>query len=67
MNALQTRLDAESFFLISRSVLVNLDCVVEVCQSCAATANIVLLGGIRLEVSRRRLKYLLERLAGSPA
>jgi DNA-binding LytR/AlgR family response regulator len=48
-----------------RSALVNLDCVMEVGPSSAGLADLVLRGGIRLEVSRRRLKELLERIGGA--
>jgi two-component system LytT family response regulator len=63
LNDLEARLDPALFYRVSRSALVNLDCIAEVGQSCAGVADVVLHTGTRLEVSRRRLKELLERLA----
>jgi two-component system LytT family response regulator len=63
LNDLEARLDPALFYRVSRSALVNLDCVAEVGSSCANVADVVLHNGTRLEVSRRRLKELLERIA----
>ncbi len=63
LNDLEARLDPALFFRVSRSALVNLDYVAEIGPSCAGAADVVLHDGTRLEVSRRRLKELLERVA----
>jgi two-component system LytT family response regulator len=63
LNELEERLDPACFFRVSRAALVNLDCVVEVGPSSAGVADVVLVGGTRLEVSRRRLKELLARIS----
>jgi two-component system LytT family response regulator len=65
LNDLETRLNPALFYRISRSALVNLDCVTEVGPPSAGAADVTLHGGARLEVSRRRLKDLLGRIAGS--
>ncbi|MGC4049214.1 MAG: LytTR family DNA-binding domain-containing protein [Paludibaculum sp.] len=65
LNDLEALLDAALFYRISRSALVNLDYVAEVGPLCAGSADVMLRGGTRLEVSRRRLKELMERIAGS--
>jgi two-component system LytT family response regulator len=64
LNDLEARLDPALFYRISRSAMVNLDCVAEVGPPCAGVADVVLHGGTRLEVSRRRLKELLEHIDG---
>jgi DNA-binding LytR/AlgR family response regulator len=52
--------------LVSRAAIVNLDCVVEVLPLAGGVAEVVLNTGVRLEVSRRRVKELLQRLGGEP-
>jgi two-component system LytT family response regulator len=64
LNDLEERLDPAFFFRVSRAAIVNLDCVTEVLPLAGGLAEVVLNTGLRLEVSRRRLKDLLERLAG---
>jgi two-component system LytT family response regulator len=64
LNDLEERLDPAFFFRVSRAAIVNLDCVTEVLPLAGGVAEVVLNTGLRLEVSRRRLKELLERLAG---
>jgi DNA-binding LytR/AlgR family response regulator len=61
------RLDPALFFRISRAAIVNLDCVLEVLPLAGGVAEVVLNTGVRLEVSRRRVKDLLQRLGGSDA
>ena len=64
LNDLEERLDPACFFRVSRAAIVNLDCVSEVLPLAGGLADVVLTTGVRLEVSRRRLKELLDRLAG---
>ena len=67
---LEERLDAALFFRLSRAVVVKLDSITEVRPLIGGTAEVVLNNGATLEVSRRRVKELLERLDGgfnSPA
>jgi two-component system, LytTR family, response regulator len=66
LNDLEERLDPACFFRVSRAAIVNLDCVSEVLPLAGGLADVVLTTGVRLEVSRRRLKELLDRLAGQP-
>ncbi len=64
LNDLEDRLDPAFFFRVSRAAIVNLDSVSEVQPMAGGVADVVLNTGVRLEVSRRRLKDLLERLGG---
>jgi two-component system LytT family response regulator len=64
LNDLEERLDPAFFFRVSRAAIVNLDSVTEVLPQAGGIADVVLNTGVRLEVSRRRLKELLERLGG---
>jgi len=64
LNDLEERLDPSFFFRVSRAAIVNLNCVTEVQPLGGGTADVVLNTGARLEVSRRRLKDLLDRLGG---
>jgi DNA-binding LytR/AlgR family response regulator len=48
-------------------VIVNLDSVAEVRPLVGGTADVVLNNGATLEVSRRRVRDLLERLGGPGA
>ena len=64
LNDLEQRLDPAVFFRVSRAAIVNLDCVTEVLPLVGGVAEVVLHTGVRLEVSRRRVKDLLQRLGG---
>ncbi len=64
LNDLEERLDPVVFFRISRAAIVNLDFVTEVRPMPGGMADVVLKTGAVLEVSRRRLKDLLNRLTG---
>jgi two-component system LytT family response regulator len=64
LNELEDRLNPALFFRISRAAIVNLDRVTEVLPMPGGTADVVLKNGPRLEVSRRRVKELLQRLGG---
>jgi two-component system LytT family response regulator len=63
LNELEERLDPACFFRISRAAIVNLNAVNEVLPMAGGVADVVLATGLRLEVSRRRLKDLLQLLA----
>jgi two-component system LytT family response regulator len=62
LNDLESRLDPARFFRVSRSAIVNLDALREVVPLGSGLAEVALGDGSRLEVSRRRLKELMERL-----
>ena len=62
LNDLERRLASTDFFRISRSALVKVDSILEVHPLSAGMADIVLTTGARLEVSRRRLGELMDRL-----
>jgi two-component system LytT family response regulator len=64
LNDLEERLDPALFFRVSRAAIVNLDCVIEVLPLAGGVAEVVLNTGVRLEVSRRRVKDLLQCLGG---
>jgi two-component system, LytTR family, response regulator len=64
LNDLEQRLDPALFFRVSRAAIVNMDCVIEVLPLIGGVAEVVLNTGVRLEVSRRRVKDLLQRLGG---
>ncbi len=64
LNELEQRLDPALFFRVSRAAIVNLDCVTEVVPLTGGVAEVVLNTGVRFEVSRRRVKDLLQRLGG---
>ena len=64
LNELEERLDPGVFFRISRSAIVNLNAVREVLPMIGGVADVVLTNGARLEVSRRRVKDLLQALTG---
>ena len=66
LNDLEDRLGPASFFRVSRSAIVSLNAVTEVLPLTGGVADVVLAGGARLEVSRRRLKDLLRALGGVP-
>ena len=65
LNDLEAGLDTAVFFRISRAVIVNLDSIIEVRPLIGGTADVALNTGVVLEVSRRRVKDLLERLGGA--
>lgn len=62
---LEDRLDPAGFFRISRSVIVNLDGVRELVPVSGGQGIARMVDGSELEVSRRRFKSLVERLAES--
>ena len=63
LNELEERLDPMKFLRISRAAIVNLDQVREVVPLPGGSGEARLVNGGRLEVSRRRLKALMDRLA----
>jgi two-component system LytT family response regulator len=65
LNDLEERLDTAVFFRISRAAIVNLDSIIEVRPLIGGTADLALTTGAALEVSRRRLRDLLERMGGA--
>jgi two-component system, LytTR family, response regulator len=64
LSELEKRLEPRVFFRVSRAAIVNLDAVQEVLPLIGGYGQVVLKGGARLEVSRRRLKDLITRLEG---
>ena len=60
LQVLEQRLDAQRFFRVSRNALINLNEVAEVHPLPGGSAELLLRGGPRLEVSRRRYRSLLE-------
>jgi len=64
LSDLEQRLDAARFFRLSRAVIVKLDAVTEVRPLIGGAADVLLNNGATLEVSRRRVKDLLDRLGG---
>jgi two-component system LytT family response regulator len=67
LNQLETCLDDQTFFRVSRNAIVNLGAVAEVRPLIGRLGQAVLNNGVRLEVSRRRIKPLLEHLGGELA
>ena len=65
LTELDTRLDPALFFRVSRSAIVNLDSVCEVKPVPGGHGEAKLSNGLRLKVSRRRLKTLMDRLGVS--
>lgn len=61
---LETRLNPAFFFRLSRSSIVNLNEVLEVVPLTGGHGEVILKSGARLEVSRRRMKDLLDTLEG---
>lgn len=57
---LEARLDARQFYRISRNALVNLSQVTELHPLPGGSAEVTMKGGLRLEVSRRRFRGLME-------
>jgi two-component system LytT family response regulator len=64
LNDFERRLDPAVFFRISRAALVNLNWVAAVETLVGGFGEVALRTGVRLEVSRRRLKDLLLQLEG---
>lgn len=62
LNELEERLDPAAFFRISRAAIVNLEQVAEVRLLVGGSAEVSLKNGVKLEVSRRRVKDLFDRL-----
>lgn len=63
LNDLEDRLDAAHFFRVSRSALIRLDEIKEVAPLPGGSGQVTLKSGRREEVSRRRFRELLDRLA----
>jgi two-component system LytT family response regulator len=62
LSDLEDRLDPDGFFRISRSAIVNLDGVEEVVPGSGGHGEVQMTNGMRLEVSRRRFRALIEKL-----
>ncbi len=62
LNELEQRLDPSRFFRVSRAALINLNAVAEVFPLPGGSGEVLLKNGQRLEVSRRRVRELLEAL-----
>ena len=60
--ALARRLDADSFFQVSRNAIVSLDAVREAKPYPDGTGEVILSTGLTLPVTRRRWRLLMERL-----
>ncbi len=65
LNELEKRIDPGVFCRISRAAMVNLNAVKEVTPLVGGYGEVVLATDLRLDVSRRRFKELLERLEGN--
>jgi len=63
LNDLEYRLDPARFFRISRAALINLNAVTEV-RTDNGQGQVTLRNGLKLEVSRRRMRDLLGSLSG---
>lgn len=63
LNDLEARLDAAHFFRISRAAMVRLDEIKEVAPLPGGSGQVTLKSGRLQEVSRRRYRELLDRLA----
>lgn len=59
---LESQLDPNRFHRISRGAIVNLTAVSEFCPLAGGSGEVVLKGGTRLEVSRRRVRDLVRAL-----
>ena len=64
LNDFDCRLDPSVFCRVSRTAIVNLDYVAEVDTLAGGYGDVLLKNGVRLEVSRRRLRLLLAKLQG---
>ncbi len=62
LNELESRLDAARFFRISRAAIIGLNAVSEVYPMPGGSGEVLLKNGVRLEVSRRRFRELLQAL-----
>jgi two-component system LytT family response regulator len=62
LNELERRLAPARFFRVSRAALISLNAVAEVHPLPGGSGEVVLKGGQRLEVTRRRFRDLLESL-----
>jgi two-component system LytT family response regulator len=60
--ALARRLDADSFFQVSRTAIVSLDAIREARPFPDGTGEIILTNGVAIPVTRRRWRLLMERL-----
>lgn len=60
--ALARRLDADTFFQVSRTAIVSLDAVKEAKPFPDGTGEVILTNGLTLPVTRRRWRMLMERL-----
>jgi two-component system LytT family response regulator len=64
LNELGERLSPSHFFRVSRAAVVNLNAVAEILPMPGGAGEVLLRNGSRLEVSRRRLRDLLDALEG---
>jgi two-component system, LytTR family, response regulator len=64
LNDFDCRLDPSVFCRVSRTAIVNLGYVTEVDTLAGGYGDVLLKNGVRLEVSRRRLRLLLAKLEG---
>ena len=64
LSDLERRLDPARFFRVSRAAIVHLEAVQEVIPRPGGSGDVELKDGTRLEVSRRRFRELMDRLAG---
>jgi two-component system LytT family response regulator len=64
LNDLEMRLDPFFFFRISRGGMVRLEAIREVIPMIGGSGEVVLTNGMKLEVSRRRFRELLDTLKG---
>jgi two-component system LytT family response regulator len=64
LNELEGRLDPLVFFRVSRAAVVRLDAIVELAPLVGGYGELLLRNGSRVQVSRRRLKPLLQQLEG---
>ena len=64
LNDLENRLDPAAFCRISRAAIVNLDAIREVSPLTGGSGEVLMKNGVRLDVSRRRFRELIEKLTG---
>jgi two-component system, LytTR family, response regulator len=64
LNALERQLDPSRFFRISRATIIRLDAAFEIATLVGGYGEVKLRSGARLQVSRRRFRELLLRVAG---
>ncbi len=64
LSDLENRLDPSIFFRVSRAAIVNLNTVEELQHLVGGYGAVILKNGSRVEVSRRRMKDLIELLGG---